>query len=158
MSLNWIYWWSVRWVKIWSSRTGLLTVLWPWWTFQALDLCTCVPSACKVSAYPSAAWLTFTPCLGLTVLAMSSEKTSVGVLVAVYFFQFSSVTQSCPTLCNPMNRSTPALPVHHHLPEFTQTHVLWVSDAIQPSHPLSSPSPPAPSIKVFSNESTLRMR
>ena len=58
--------------------------------------------------------------------------------------QFSSVTQSCPTLCDPMNRSTPGLPVHHQLPEFTQTHVQWVRDAIQPSHPLSSPSPPAP--------------
>ena len=58
-------------------------------------------------------------------------------------FQFSSVAQSCPTLCDPMNRSTPGLPVHHHLPEFTQTHVHRVSDAIQPSHRLSSPSPPA---------------
>ena len=58
--------------------------------------------------------------------------------------QFSSVAQSCPTLCDPMNRSTPGLPVHHQLPEFTQTHVHQVSDAIQPSHPLSSPSPPAP--------------
>ena len=58
--------------------------------------------------------------------------------------QFSSVAQSCPILCDPMNHSTPGLPVHHHLPEFTQTHVHRVSDAIQPSHPLSSPSPPAP--------------
>ena len=58
--------------------------------------------------------------------------------------QFSSVTQSCPTLCNPMNHSTPGLPVHHQLPEFTQTHGHRVGDAIQPSHPLSSPSPPAP--------------
>ena len=57
--------------------------------------------------------------------------------------QFSSVAQSCPTPCDPMNRSTPGLPVHHQLPESTQTHVRWVSDAIQPSHPLSSPSPPA---------------
>ena len=57
--------------------------------------------------------------------------------------QFSSVAQSCPTLCDPMNRSTPGLPVHHQLPEFTQTHVRQVSDAIQPSHPLLSPSPPA---------------
>ena len=57
--------------------------------------------------------------------------------------QFSSVTQSCLTLCDPMNCSTPGLPVHHQLPEFTQTHVHWVGDAIQPSHPLSSPSPPA---------------
>ena len=58
--------------------------------------------------------------------------------------QFSSVAQSCPTLFNPMNRSTPGLPVRHQLPEFTQTHVHWVGDAIQPSHPLPSPSPPAP--------------
>ena len=58
--------------------------------------------------------------------------------------QFSSVTQSCPTLCDPMNRSTPGLPVHHQLPEFTQTHAHRVGDATQPSHPLSSPSPPAP--------------
>ena len=56
--------------------------------------------------------------------------------------RFSSVVQSCPPLCDPMNRSTPGLPVHHHLPEFTQTHVHQVSDAIQPSHPLSPPSPP----------------
>ena len=59
--------------------------------------------------------------------------------------QFSSVAQSCLSLCDPMNHSTPGLPVHHQLPEFTQTHVHRVSDAIQPSHPLSSPSPPAPS-------------
>ena len=58
--------------------------------------------------------------------------------------QFSSVAQLCPTLCDPMNRSTPGFPVHHQLPEFTQTHVHRVSDAIQPSHPLLSPSPPAP--------------
>ena len=75
--------------------------------------------------------------------------------------QFSSVAQSCPTLCDPMNRSTPGLPVHHHLPEFTQTHGHRVRDAIQPSHSQSSPPPPAripPSIRVLSNESTLRMR
>ena len=57
--------------------------------------------------------------------------------------QFSSVAQSCPTPCDPRNRSTPGLPVHHQLPEFTQTHVQWVGDAIQPSHPRSSPFPPA---------------
>ena len=58
--------------------------------------------------------------------------------------QFSSVAKSCSTLCNPMNHSTPGLPVHHQLPEFTQTHDHQVSDAIQPSHRLLSPSPPAP--------------
>ena len=58
--------------------------------------------------------------------------------------QISSVAQLCPTLCDPMNRSTPGLPVYHQLPEFTQTHVHQVRDAIHPSHPLSSPFPPAP--------------
>ena len=75
--------------------------------------------------------------------------------------QLSSVTQSHPNLCNSMNFSMPGLPVHHHLPEFTQTHGHRVRDAIQPSQPRSSPSPPAPNpsqIRVFSNESTLRMR
>ena len=62
--------------------------------------------------------------------------------VLISFIQFSSVTQLCLTLCDPMNCSTPGLPVHHQLLEFTQTHLHWVSDAIQPSHPLSSPSPP----------------
>ena len=70
--------------------------------------------------------------------------------------QFSSVAQSYPTLCDPMNRSTPGLPVNHQLPELAQTHIRWVSDAIQPSHPLSSPSPPA--LSVFSNESDLCIR
>ena len=63
--------------------------------------------------------------------------------VSLIKVQFSSVAQSCPTLCDPMNHSTPGLPVHHHLPEFTQTHVHRVRDAIQPSHPWSSPSPTA---------------
>ena len=75
--------------------------------------------------------------------------------------QFSSVTQLCPTLCDLMNCSTSGLPVYHQLLEFTQIHVHRVGDAIQPSHPLSSLSPPAPippSIRAFSSESTLRMR
>ena len=75
--------------------------------------------------------------------------------------QFSSVTQSCPTLCDPMDCSMPSLPVHHQLPELTQTHVHCVSDAIQPSHPccplLLLPSV-FPSIRVFSNESLLHIR
>ena len=100
----------------------------------------------------------------------------------LHCIQFSSVTQSCLTLCDPMNRSTPGLPVHHQLLEFTETHVHRVSDAIQPSHPLLSPSPAPnpsqhqslfhlilscpllllppipPSIRVFSNASTLHRR
>ena len=83
--------------------------------------------------------------------------------MAVFYYsvQFSSVTQSCPTLCDPMECSMPGLPVHHQLPEFTQTHVLWVGDVIQPSHPLLSPSPPALKLtqhQGLSNESALRIR
>ena len=73
------------------------------------------------------------------LLTWAHSPRSPGVSV-----QFSSVAQLCPTLWDPMNRSTPGLPVHHQLPEFTQTHVHRVGDAIQSSHPLSSPSPPAP--------------
>ena len=72
--------------------------------------------------------------------------------------QFSSVAQSCPTLCDPMNHSTPGFPAHHQLLVFTQTHANRVGDAIQPSHPLSLPSTSSSSIRVFSNESTLCMR
>ena len=77
--------------------------------------------------------------------------------------QFSSVAQSCPTLCYPMNHSTPGLPVHHQLSEFTETHIHRVGDAIQPSHlilchPLLLLPPVPPSTRVFSNESTLHMR
>ena len=67
-----------------------------------------------------------------------------GVNNSQTLLQFSSVAQSCPTLCDPMNHSTSGFPVHHQLPEFTLTHIHRVRDAIQPSHPLLSPSPPAP--------------
>ena len=80
-----------------------------------------------------------------------SDQTSSGYPWLVSFFltsfisvQFSSVAQSCLTLCNPMDCSTPGLPIHHQFPEFTQAHLHWVGDAIQPSHPLSSPFSPAP--------------
>ena len=72
------------------------------------------------------------------------HQISTPFLWNIWSVQFSSVTQSCPTLCDPMNQSTSGLPVHHQIPEFTQIHVHRVSDAIQPSHPLSSLSPPAP--------------
>ena len=81
--------------------------------------------------------------------------------IALTSVQFSSVAQSCPTLCDPMNHSMPGLPVHHQLPEFTQTHVHLVGDAIQPFHPLWSPSPPALNLSQhqgFSNESALPIR
>ena len=79
-------------------------------------------------------------------------------LLYALLLQFSSVSESCPTLCDPKDCSTPGLPVPHQLLEFTQTHVYWVGDAIQPSHPLLSSSPSTfnlPSIRVFSNESIL---
>ena len=86
------------------------------------------------------------------------KETNPGISLEV---QFSSVAQSCHTLCDPMNRSTPGLPVHHHLPEFTQIHVHQVHDATQPSHPLSPPFPPAPNPSQHQslfNESTLSMK
>ena len=79
-----------------------------------------------------------------TDLKLNIQKTKIMVSGSISSVQFSSVAQSCLTLCDPMNRSMPGLSIHHQLPEFTQTHVHRVSDAIQPSHPLLSPSPPAP--------------
>ena len=81
-------------------------------------------------------------CIGRQVLHQWGTWESPGIFFSSV--QFSSVTQLCRTLCDLMNRSTPSLPVHHQLAESAQTHVHWVSDAIQPSHPLLSPSLPAP--------------
>ena len=80
----------------------------------------------------------------LTVVSRKLEKVRTSAMFPDTSVQFSSVAQSCPTLFEPMNDSTPGLPVHHQPSEFTQTHAYRVGDAIQPSHPLSSPSPPAP--------------
>ena len=99
--------------------------------------------------------------LELEVEQWTGLKLGKEYIKAVYSVWFSSVTHSCLTLCDPMDRSTPALPVHHQLPELAQTHAHQVGDAIQPSHPLSSPSPPAfnPSQhQVFSNVSALCIR
>ena len=79
----------------------------------------------------------------LPPLLLSETNLHQLLFVLVQFSSVTSVAQSCPTLCDPMNRSTPGLPVHHHLPEFTESHVNRVRVAIQPSHPWSSPSPPA---------------
>ena len=93
---------------------------------------------------------------GYNFVTKQEQQKHTYICVCVYTqrenIQFSSVAQLCPTLCNPMNRSTPDLPVHHQLPEFTQTcHIHRVSDAIQPSHPRSSPSPPAPNPSQHQN-------
>ena len=104
--------------------------------------------------------------LSICVLSFSVEYRDIScspsfrppMLVLICSVHFSSVARLSPTLCNPLNRSTPGLPVHHQLLESTQTHVHWVGDTIQPSHPLESPSPPAlnlSSIRGFSNESAL---
>ena len=89
----------------------------------------CVPVGCALGFCST--------CFSPLILTANSQSGG-------YSVQFSSVTQSCPTLCHPMNCSMPGLPVHHQLLEFTQTHVHRVADVIQPSHPLSSPSSPAP--------------
>ena len=99
-----------------------------------------------LATYPGALCVCMCMVGGLKICPVSKFQvynTVLLTIVALLYIQFSSVTQLCPTLCDPMNRSTPGLPVHHHLPEFTQTHVHRVRDAIQPSHPQSSPSPPA---------------
>ena len=95
---------------------------------RASSLATVLPM--NIQGWFPLDWLVWSP-----FCSRNSQESSV---------QFSSVTRSCPTLCHPMNCSTPGLPVHHQLPEFVQTHVHWVGDAIQPSHPLLSPFPPAP--------------
>ena len=125
------------------------------WVFPSLDLEVTLCSLCHIntlSVCPVTRDVSFDQLLKIVFC----DLTRCGVFVFFWasllpkplggqLVQFSSVAQSCPTLCDPMNRSTPGLPVHHQLPEFTQTHVYRVGDAIQPSHPLSSPSPPAPS-------------
>ena len=106
----------------------------------------------KVPHFYSPPWIPFRRC-------WKSAATQDLILIVVD--QFSSVIQLCLTLCDPMDCSTPGLPVHHQLPEFTQTHVHWVSDAIHLSHPLSSPSLPAFNLSQhqgLSNESVLCIR
>ena len=111
----------------------------------------CLPSwICRFTYFAKfGIFLFFSQVLFLTLLSFSSFPRILVTLMLCYSpiypsVQFSSVAQSCPTLCDPVNHSTPGLPVHHQLLEFTQIHVHRVSDAIQPSHPRSSPSPPAP--------------
>ena len=126
--------------------------------FQQWPLLTII--SCSVSPpLPLSIYNTVTISL-IRIIHIANSLTAWYQLATQDPVQFSPVAQSCPTLCDPMNRSTPGLPVHHQLPEFTQTHTHRVSGATQPSHPLLPPSPPAPnpsSIKVFSNESTLRI-
>ena len=101
---------------------------------------------CHTSFIPSSTGGWITPMCQIQCLIPWKEYTGLEPECSAFEneLQFSSVTQSCLTLCDPMNLSTPGLPIHHQLPEFTQTHVHWVGDAIQPSHPPLCLSPPAP--------------
>ena len=125
-----------------------------WYTHAGTDVCPMHtdPELCKENLQQSVS----TPKKHFRYF-LSCQKITLHVPLHLSV-QFNSVAQSCPTLCDSMNHSRTGLPVHRQLPEFTQTNVHRVSDAIQPSHPLLSPSPPAPNpsqIRVFSNDSTL---
>ena len=138
-----------------------------WYTWQCIYVTASL--SLSLSLHPLLCPRLFSACVSIPTLQIDSSvpisRFYINVLIRNNFFfsfcftslrvtysrcihlttgQFSSVAQLGPTLCDPMNHSTPGLPVHHQLPEFTQTHVHWVCDAIQPSHPRSSPSPPVP--------------
>ena len=148
-----------------SSVVQSCPTLWPHASQHARPPCPSPTSRVYSNSCPSSQWCH--PAISSSVVPFSSCPQSLpasgsfpmsqlfasgGQSIGSFSFsinpsnevQIRSVAQSCPTLCDPMNRSTPGLPVHHQLPEFTQSHVHRVSDAIQPSHSLSSPSPPAP--------------
>ena len=147
--------WTVIWtffgiVLLWDwNEDWPFSVLWPHcWVFQIcwhiecntltassfriLNSLSGIPSPLALFIVTFPTWLHNPGCLALGEWSHHCRHPG----------QFSSVPQSCPTLCDPMNHNMPGFPVHHQLPEFTQTHVHRVSDAIQPSHPLLSPSPP----------------
>ena len=117
---------SVHLCLLHTSEKFTETLLWPKWKSSL-----------------STPWFRGYGLINPIVCTDSFLQSSLNDVTAIQHPDFSSVAQSCLTLCDPMNRSTPGLPVHHQLPESTQTHVHCVGDAIQPSHPLSSPSPPA---------------
>ena len=126
--------------RIWNSSTGMPAL--PLALFVVMLLKAHLTSHSRMSGSRwviTPSWLSRS---WWSLLYSSSVYSCHLFLISSASVQFSSVAQSCPTLCNPMDCSMPGLPVHHQLLEFTQTHAHWVGDAIQPSHPLSSPSPP----------------
>ena len=129
-------------VYLWTHFWTLLVhgSLWPSvYQYLTLDFCSFKIKYWKSSLKKKALFMLYP-----LHFLVNFERLSVSTKKNLQFSSFSSVAQLCPTLCDPMNRSTPGFPVHHQLLEFTQTHVHRVGDAIQPSHPLSSPSLPAP--------------
>ena len=135
----------MRWPKYWSFSLsiipskeipGLISFRMDW-----LDLLA-VQGTLKSLLQHHSSKASILQCSAFFIVQVSHPYMTTGKTISSV--QFTSVTQLCPTVCDPMNCSMPGLPVHHQLPEFTQTHVHRVGDAIQPSHPLSSPSPPAP--------------
>ena len=144
---------------LWFYGIGRVFVLWDYWDFFCDLICNWIVGSSLIIktdiysryeikqlkdflCFPNLLYLC-SSLYGSLYMFLKRVCEIVG-LFASSWSQFSSVAQSCPTLCDPMSHSTPGLPVHHQPPESTQTHVHRVGDAIQPSHPLSSPSPPAP--------------
>ena len=133
-------WSNIYWIqslsRVWlcdpmgSAHQASLFITNSWSLFKLVSIESVMPSNHLILCHPP--------------LLLPSIFPSIRVFSKEFFasVQFIWVTQLCLTLCDPMDSSTPSLPVHHQLPEFTQTHVHWVGDAIQPSHPLLSPSPP----------------
>ena len=126
----------------WKNKTE--KDCWPKSTFQKFDLMSVSAKYIVFKRYMKYILLLDIIIIHERSISLFGNTDSKGWNYSKYKVQFSSVAQSCLTLCNPMSRSTPGLPVHHQLPEFTETHVHRFGDAIQPSHPLSSPSPPTP--------------
>ena len=131
---------------MWSTGNLRITLVEALWQIMG-NIKMKIPMHCDSECLLPAAWNVYM-CTKWCVQECPSNETYCKLETTqkhtVSSVQFSSVAQSCQALCNPMNCSMPGLPVHHHLLEFTQTHVYRVGDAVQPSHPLSSPSPPAP--------------
>ena len=139
LQLCWIYWWVLI-VFFFADVFRIFYTLYQESSSNGVCVCVCAqlcPTLCKPMdcSPPGSSVHGILQARILEWAAISFSRSGND--------QFSSVVQSCPTLCDPLNHSTPGLPVYHQLPEFTQTHVHRVSDTIQPSHPLSSPSPPA---------------
>ena len=151
-------WSKINGTKREETEQGALLFFQPFWQEQRWQISFIVSTNASIGCIESCVekeyqisrvslWMKCWDWLVMSAMSTEMEKMKcrahICIIGWVSVFQFSSVAQSCPTLCNPVNCSTPGLPVHHQLPESIQTHVHQVSEAIQPSYPLSSASPPA---------------